>query len=530
MYKYKREEVSRMNVKPRKQFNHRLIDRKIMPWLDLHFPADSSFNGRVFLAYRRKDVTGIYDLNRSNIGDLKPFIAEMHVSRNMDYYITANSVCGVRRVTNDVFGLHNIVIDVDCHEDTLSPTLTAAFIWRCTRDLWNTGLCPEPNSIVFSGRGVQLWWALEPASAKIQYWYKRMQAWLMDTLQGVLDESPEELGELSIDRSASIRLAGLFRLPFTYNTKTGRRGSAQVRNQERYNLRRMIERYVPAEYNPNKKERSQYRWTASEDGLEVPAQEYVPLAKHDAEVLRGGTTAMAARVHQLVRLRALRNAPMGQEMRDRFCFTVYCALLADYEQEEAWKRLLAFNEGFKQPLPYSDLDQMMSSATEKKYRLTNTWVIGELEITDEEQEAIGLKPTTSDAVVRKRGKKTRDIIRKTVKEDRDNKIFAMHSDGTSKAEIARVLGIGRSTVIRVVSALEAQRAAEEAIQEAEEAAKEQMAAGAEPLNSRKNNEQGNCFKTVPNNIVFYGTTVSSGGGRSKSSAILTITKGLDPPS
>ena len=111
----------------------------------------------------------------------------------MDYYITANSVSGVRRVTEDVFGLHNIVVDIDCHEEgARSMELLAAFIWRCGRDLWNIDECPEPNSIVFSGRGVQLWWAIEPASAKIQYWYKRMQAWILDALQGVLDEYPEE--------------------------------------------------------------------------------------------------------------------------------------------------------------------------------------------------------------------------------------------------------------------------------------------------------------------------------------------------
>ena len=159
-----------MIVMPRKQFNHRYIDSRIMPWLDLHFPADSSFNGRIFLAYRRKDGNGIYDLSRRNIGELSSFVEEMHVSRNMDYYITANSMCGVRRVTEDVFGLHNIVIDIDCHTEGHSPALLADFIWRCSRDLWSTGDCPEPNSIVFSGRGVQLWWALEPASAKIQYW------------------------------------------------------------------------------------------------------------------------------------------------------------------------------------------------------------------------------------------------------------------------------------------------------------------------------------------------------------------------
>ena len=495
-----------MITMPKTQFNHRYIDSKIKPWLDLHFPADSSFNGRIFLAYRRKDGNGIYDLTRRNIGELSSFVEEMHVSRNMDYYITANSVCGVRRVTEEVFGLHNIVIDIDCHAGTHSPALLADFVWRCSRDLWSTGDCPEPNSIVFSGRGVQLWWALEPASVKIQYWYKRMQSWLMDALQGVLDESPEQLGELSIDRSASKKLAGLFRLPFTFNSKTGRKGSLQIRRKTRYSLRKMLEEYVPAEYNPNHKKPSERFRGGFEVESELPKQEYVPLAGSDAEVLKGGKTAMARRVQQLVRLRALRNAPMGEEMRDRFCFTVYCALLADHEQEEAWRRLVVFNEGFKQPLPYPALKQMMSSATEKKYRLTNKWVIAELVISEDEQEAIGLRVAEARSERMSRNY-TRDLIRKSLREDRDNKILALFSEGKSKSEISRELGLSWNTVAKVIAAEEKRSAVME-----ETEAIEQVAAGAEYQNVPITTS----LKMVRNNIVSYGegsTKVSFSGGR-----------------
>lgn len=503
-----------MLVLPKKQFNHRYIDSKIQPWLDLHFPADSAFNGRVILAYRRKDSTGIYDLNRCDIGEVSRFVENMHVSANMDYYITANSVSGVRRVTEDVFGLHNIVIDIDCHEEALSPALLAGFIWRCSRDLWNTGDCPEPNSIVFSGRGVQLWWAIEPASVKIQYWYKRMQSYLLDALQGVLDESPEELGALSIDRSASVRLAGLFRLPFTYNTKTGRKNSVHIRNHNRYELRKMLDRYVPAEYNPHKSQ-SKRRWAAAEESSDAPEQEYVPLAESDAQVLKGGTSAMARRVQQLVRLRALRNAPMGQEMRDRFCFTVYCALLADYEQEEAWARLLAFNEGFKEPLHYPALQQMMSSASEKKYRLTNAWIIDELVITEKEQQSIGLTPASEERSERMSRNYTRDLIRKSLREDRDNKILSLFSAGMSKSAIARELGLSWNTVAKVIAMAEDQITA----QEPEMAVEEPMAAGAEYQSAPVTMQKTDSSKSVRNNIVFYGEAIptkarlSIGGGQ-----------------
>ena len=66
-----------MLTMPRTQFNHRYIDSKITTWLDLHFPADSRFNGRIFMAYRRKDSAGIYNLTRSNIGDLSSFVTEI---------------------------------------------------------------------------------------------------------------------------------------------------------------------------------------------------------------------------------------------------------------------------------------------------------------------------------------------------------------------------------------------------------------------------------------------------------------------
>ena len=518
-----------MVTMPKAQINHNFIDKKIMPWLDLHFPADSSFNGRIMLCYRRKNTEGIFNVMRTDIAQLANYVPEMHISRNVDYYLTANSFCGVRRVTEDLFGLHNIVIDIDCHAEAVnSSEILSAFIWRCSRDLWSEEECPEPNSIVFSGRGIQLWWAIEPASAKIQYWYKRMQAWLLDALQGVIDENPEQFESLSIDRSASIRLAGLFRMPLTFNTKTGRKGSLRILRKERYGLREMLEAYVPAEYNPNKKTTQDKPVWGGSELAQLPEQEYVPLASRDAEVLRGGSSAMAARVQQLIRLRAIRNASMGHEMRDRFCFTVYCALLADYSEADAWERLLAFNEGFKEPLSHSALQQMMSSATDRKYRLTNSWVITELEIKEEEQEAIGLHPS-SDAVrtTRKRRNYTRDLIRKTVKEDRDNKILALFSEGLSKAQIAREMDLAWNTVAKVIADEEKRRATIKATQEAEELAvmeaTQPVVVGAE---YQKNAGDSNSSISVHNNIVFYAQPSPE---VSVSSEQPILTNGSDPP-
>ena len=51
--------------------------------------------------------------------------------------------------------------------------------------------------------------------------------------------------ELSLDKSARIRMEGLFRLPLTFNTNTGRKGNMQILRKERYRLQDVLEAYVP---------------------------------------------------------------------------------------------------------------------------------------------------------------------------------------------------------------------------------------------------------------------------------------------
>jgi hypothetical protein len=75
-----------------------------------------------------------------------------------------------------------------------------------------------------------------------------------------------------------------------------------------------------------------------------------------------------------------------------------------------------------------------------------------LEITQEEQDAIGLHPFTGQyrPWTHAKPNATRDAVRKARKEDRDGKIISMHRNGISQAETARTLGISRNTVARVL--------------------------------------------------------------------------------
>ena len=427
----------------KKQQNYKTIDK----WLDIHF-GDTSFNGRAIIG-RRENGKGIYTLGVRSLTTLRPYVKMILASqsRNSDYYITANTVTGYKRRKEHLFGLQNIVIDIDCHNDDTLPhaitELVQGFIWRSKRDLWDTGVIPTPNSIVRTGRGVQLWWAIVPCYGGSEYGislyhYAKIKNTFMGHINALLGEYGELFGSLRIDRGASTNPVGYFRLPGTYNTTAKCYSSVEVLHSERYDQRELT-----------KTERSE-REIPSEDVSSTT--QYVPLLDSDKFVLRNFQSAGVCRVLQLIKLRNLRNNDVGSEMRDYFNFSVYNALRMSFTHGQAMARLNVFNMGFKEPMTDRELQNCISSAKEKEgYKYSNVRLIELLEITAEEQEAIGLFPAGSKR--RSKPNASRDAVRKALKEDRDNKIIELTGKGISQAETARILGISKNTVGSVLKRL-----------------------------------------------------------------------------
>ena len=165
----------------------------------------------------------------------------MHVSKSLDYYITANSFNGVERKAESLFGLHNIVVDVDLHTDErlsvkeilefprkkrMSKTGSVAgngnleydvfqgnplniFCQKFFRDVVAGAGAPSPTAIVYTGRGIQLWWHIIPISIKCVTWYQEIQQTLVMAIDAMLQDYPE-LAEFQIDGGASSNKAGYF--------------------------------------------------------------------------------------------------------------------------------------------------------------------------------------------------------------------------------------------------------------------------------------------------------------------------------
>ena len=418
---------------------------QIDKWLDIHF-GDTSFNGRVVLG-RKNRGGGISTVGARSLTELRPYVKMMYASKQTDCYITANTVTGIKRRQDELFGLQNIVIDIDCHEDDRHhynvSEVIQAFIWRSKRDLWSTGAIPTPNSIVRTGRGVQLWWALKPCYGGrgydiSRYHHKKIKNIFINHIEAMLSEYSDEFEGLAIDKGASSNIVGYFRMPYTYNSKAQCYGSLEILHSEHYDQRELTKLEAP--------EVEAIATTRKGD------TQYIPMQDTDRDILENFQSTGVLRVMQLINLRNLRNNEVGSEMRDHFNFSVYNALRMTFDHEEAMVHLESFNAGFKQPMNKRELKNCIVSAKSKNgYKYTNAKLIELLEITPEEQSAIGLFPSSEKR--RTKPNASRDAVRKALKSDRDNKMLELIQKGVPQAEIARILGVGKNTVYRFVKRL-----------------------------------------------------------------------------
>lgn len=422
--------------------NYKKISHSIDKWLDIHF-GDTSFNGRAVIG--RKESNGaFYTMSAKPLTELRPYVKTVYSSAESDCYITANTVAGVKRRKEELFGLQNIVIDIDCHEENRHyynvSALVQAFIWRSKRDLWDTGVIPTPNSIVRTGRGVQLWWAIKPCYGGRDYdisrfHHRKIKNNFINHIKRLLEDNSDELEGLDIDSGSSSNLVGYFRLPYTYNSKAKCYSSLEIIHSERYDQRDLTKLEAPE----------------GEEVLNTSniVTKYIPMQDTDRDILKSFQSTGVQRVMHLIKLRNLRNNEVGSEMRDFFNFSVYNALRISFNHEDAMVHLESFNAGFKKPMSQRELRNCISSAKDKEgYKYTNAKLIELLEITPEEQRAIGLV-----AIPNKRFSKpnaSRDAVRKALKDDRDYKILELAEKGVAQAEIARELGIGKNTVYRVL--------------------------------------------------------------------------------
>ena len=396
----------------------------------LHFTPDGEHVGYVGVYGKAAKTGQLYRILYCEADKLPEQLEELKLW-NQDYYLTANTFTGGVRVSESLFTLQNIVLDVDCHDESLTPGkrqhLLDAFLYFLRADLFGAPDFLRPNTIVETGRGVQLWWAIQPVSKWKAQQYEAVREKLIERIQQLLADYPALHG-LELDRGASHNAAGVFRLPGSYNSKTGKRGRFELIHEERLDI---LEEAKGCAVKAIRRPESKIQ--------------YIP---------EGGVDSVAvamfrqAKLGQLLTLRQSCGQRIGEELRDHFLFCLYNSwgrVCPDHDQIMA--KLDAFNLRFADPLPDRELRAYMSSSNRRRYKLTNQKIIDLLAITPEEQQAIGFYPGGAGKNNLREQARQEARDRKAL---RDAKIEELYHEGASQKQIAEAVGCDAATVGRVL--------------------------------------------------------------------------------
>lgn len=423
-------------------------EEKLQRFLEIHMMRDDGYYGyypvsnRPYCNGRPLNMRSIGFINTENVVGSVKILGDL--TQKGDYYITANAFkIPKSRRANNVHSLTNIVMDIDVHtrggirgcRDVIIQRLDALLyhIFVSNPDSLNI---PCPNTVVHTGRGIQLWWAIEPLSAKkLKYVYKGVQEHLYETLEKKIYASDPEFKEfVKIDYAASKKVAGLFRMPGTYNTKSKKYGNYFILHEDKLDAVELYFTLHPAtgktyvKYKKKKEKKGNAAFRKNNYG------------NHIENVIRS-----------LIELR--RSAGEQEDgYRDLYCVITLSAYLSNgASEEEAWKHVVELNNSFRSPLSMKELRGYMSTALYKKYKYRNETIIKYLQIDESEQKVLGFYAASAYYEERQKAKQ-RGEERKKAKEIRETKIIELFTKGHLQDKIAELVGCAQSTVSKVLKA------------------------------------------------------------------------------
>lgn len=404
---------------------------------------------------------------------------------------------GYRRREFNVKEVKRLFVDMDAHEKPINFD-EAKLLANYMIDNWFDGEeLPEPNYIIFSGRGLQVLFTLNGCD-NVPEW-KQYQTALLKCCQKLLEElkhhSLSEASVVALEHNVSIDdlkdATRVMRVPDTTNLKVNVDAKLLYSNEaNEYTLDELSTNYIvfnkdnlgPIE--EKKKSKKTKKKTKSE-----PIERDVDMSGIDMDDKQGVDpyffkiieTTIKPRLNDLENLIRIRNEAgvVGGYRNNLIAIYVPTLVSCGCKNEDVIKEAHRVNSLFKKPLKKAEVNDWLNSCLRKKeivtadgnkgvsrvyYRFYTNTIIDKLQITKEEQEK--MQVLCSEALKKKRSReKQKDVqnanrrevyAKKTAdkrkeKEERNNRIHELAGEGMSVRQIAKQLGVNASTVSRVLS-------------------------------------------------------------------------------
>ena len=388
---------------------------------DLVFAADyPEYKGLVTIVRRSKGATTMESVASVPAEHLGEWLAQMHASTDADYYITKAQFSKAQTWdSRNLFAINAIWIDIDAHEKTSNCPNPEDALSLLSQGLEIWTELPEPNIVVYSGRGFHLIWLIDQCAASLGFMASEISKYIGNTIQNLLTDL--QIIGYSVDSGYCSNIAGLTRIPGTFNTHANDYCTCEIRHSVRMSL---VEEYKDLQF-----------YSKKSIATSEPCHHYMPTSAQDAG---------SRRVGALLKLIGLRENWEGY--RDYFLLILFSACqMAGYSNEEALRLTLKVNTQLKSPLPEREVQSLLATAVKKYYKMKNAYIVEKLNLTADEQAAIGISSMPTGAA--KRGKNQARDERTAAKRRAENrKIMRMHILGNSIVAISKKMGRCYNTV------------------------------------------------------------------------------------
>lgn len=404
-----------------------------------------------------------------------------------------------RRCESNVKEVKRLYVDMDAHENPINYD-EAKVLANYMLDNWfDEEELPEPNYIVFSGRGLQILFTLNGCD-NVPEW-KQYQSALLNICQKLLENlknhSLSEASDVAVEHNVSIDdlkdAARVMRMPDTVNLKQNVEAKLLYENEEHaYTLDELKTNYTAfstdnlgvrkdeKKKNKSKDKKKKAKSEPSERDVDlsgIDMNDKQGIDPHFFEIIEKTIKPRLTDLETLIRLR--NEAGIDGGYRNNL-IAIYIPTLVScgYKNDEVIEEAHRINSLFNKPLKNAEVNDWLNSCLKKKeivntdgkkgvsrvyYRFYTNTIIDTLQITKEEQDS--MQVLCSEALKKKRSRdKQKDVQnanrrevyaqktaeKRKTKEERNKRIHELSADGMSARQIAKQLGINASTVSRVL--------------------------------------------------------------------------------
>ena len=347
--------------------------------------------------------------------------------KGVDVYICPNGMKSpYKRTAENLINIQNLIIDIDSHQSKLSIDKLNEHISDFESKLIDR-LIIRPNFVNRTGRGLHLWFCIEACHVSLNKICMSVIDMLCTDIEQIMKSLNEE--ELSIDRASSMKLNGLFRLPYTYNTKAKRWGEGYLIHEEICNInelqKRLTEKGFKSPYFSSKKKKKKVGSSKYKFSDKIKNNDYTPCLIHRKKFIEY--------------LLSTREIEVGS--RDIMMFAMYSTVVMLMSREQAQEYCTELNATFKKPLHTYELRAIFKEIDKKRHRFTVQKFFGFVNATEEE------KAWFNKLTIKEQRKQKK----RNAKIERDNKVKDMRANGLSIVAIGKEMNLSRPTIYKILN-------------------------------------------------------------------------------